>query len=214
MDMRHPELPTHRQTRKPRGLRRHPAAGIACMLLSLAAGLKANAHEPAAMAPAPRDVVLVIDASADMAGGGLARARAELERWLDGLAPTERFNIVSTGARTERLFPESAPAAPAYLDLARRYLHALDAEGEAELAAALQLARDGRERPGWERSVVVTGTDAGLHAAQPAEPGAADLPDDARAAHATGNGPGQSLTGIGIVLGLVAAACLRGRDCQ
>lgn len=251
----------HRITRKPHGLRRHPAAGIACMLMALAAGLKAHATDlPAAGIAAQRDLVMVIDVSTEMAGPALAQARAGVEGMLDRLAPTERFNIVTTGPRNERLFPESAPAAPAYLDLARRYLRALDAGGRADVEAALQLARDGHRRPGWTRQVVLVGREATdrpvtlatvAHGGPPCGAVPADsptsialvtagidaidaflrsLPDPSRP---HGEAPGgaeceaepfpsdlltdrsqarRPLTGALIVLGLVTAATLRGRD--
>ena len=92
----------------------------------------------------PREVVFVIDTSGSMHGASIAQARAALTLALQRLGPMDRFNIVRFAGDAAALFDRSQPADGANLDRAARYVARLRAEGGTNIAAALDLALDGR----------------------------------------------------------------------
>ena len=114
-----------------------------------------------ALAPLPRELVLVIDTSGSMQGSALAQARAALVEALAHLRPQDRFNLIQFDSTASRLFDNAVPASAGHLEEASRWIDALRANGGTEMAPALALALAGAPPPGYVRQVVFA-TDAGV----------------------------------------------------
>ncbi|MEE4173623.1 MAG: marine proteobacterial sortase target protein [Xanthomonadales bacterium] len=94
----------------------------------------------AALDPAPREVIFVIDTSGSMAGASLDQARAALQVGLDALGPDDRFNLVQFNSITESLFADPVPVTPETLREARQWVKRLEADGGTDMAPALKRA--------------------------------------------------------------------------
>jgi len=88
----------------------------------------------------PRELVFVIDTSGSMHGTSIDQARKALLLALDGLRPSDRFNIIQFNSVTHALFPNPADASPYRVQLARRYVRQLQANGGTEMRPALEKA--------------------------------------------------------------------------
>lgn len=105
---------------------------------------------PARIAPdqvPPRDYVMVLDVSGSMAGFPLDTAKALLRDLVQGLKPSDTFNVVCFASGSGLLSETPLPATAANLDLAKRFIDGQQGGGGTELAAAL------------ERSVALPGGD-------------------------------------------------------
>lgn len=114
-----------------------------------------------AVAPLPRELILVIDTSGSMQGNALEQAREALIESLGRLRGTDRFNLIQFNSVTEQLFGQPVPADAEHLRVASEWIAALEATGGTEMQPALQLALRGRGAPGFVRQVVFA-TDAGV----------------------------------------------------
>ncbi len=90
--------------------------------------------------PTPRELQLVIDTSGSMHGTSLDQAKRALILALDGLRPTDRFNVIQFNSITSVLFHDSVLASSANLATAKRYVAGLAANGGTEMQAAIQTA--------------------------------------------------------------------------
>jgi len=106
------------------------------------------------VAPAPRDMIFVIDTSGSMHGVSIEQARQALQRALDALHPGDRFNVVEFNSFTNALFPASVPADPANIGTAQRFVAQLDANGGTEMYPALLFALRGPADRNYLRQVV------------------------------------------------------------
>ena len=88
----------------------------------------------------PRDLIFIIDTSGSMHGTSLAQAKRALTMALDGLGPQDKFNIIQFNSVTSALFPGSVSATTNNIDVSRRYVAGLSANGGTEMRPALQLA--------------------------------------------------------------------------
>lgn len=95
-------------------------------------------------APPTREVVFIIDVSGSMAGQSIGQARQALSLALGQLDARDRFNVIAFSDRANALFPEARPATAETVGYAQRYVATLSADGGTEMAAALNLALDGR----------------------------------------------------------------------
>lgn len=91
----------------------------------------------------PRDLVFVIDTSGSMHGTSIEQAKQALTLALDGLEPGDRFNVIQFNSAMHALFPQSVDASGANVDLARRYVRDLEANGGTEMRPALERALTG-----------------------------------------------------------------------
>jgi Ca-activated chloride channel family protein len=114
-----------------------------------------------AVAPLPRELILVIDNSGSMHGTPMAQAIAALDQALAALRPGDRFNVVRFNHTADKLFPEAVAALPPEVETARRFVRGLSAEGGTEIGGALSLSLAGVAPPGFVRQVVLA-TDAGI----------------------------------------------------
>ena len=88
----------------------------------------------------PRDLIFIIDTSGSMHGTSLAQAKRALTMALNGLKPQDRFNVIQFNSVTSALFPGSVSATTNNIDVSRRYVAGLAANGGTEMRPALQLA--------------------------------------------------------------------------
>lgn len=95
----------------------------------------AGATVPAAK---PREVILVIDNSGSMSGPSMDQAKKSLLWALDRLKPADTFNVIRFDDTTTVLFPQAVAAHGENLDVARRYVGNLQANGGTEMLPALK----------------------------------------------------------------------------
>jgi len=93
--------------------------------------------EPVAL---ERDIVFVIDTSGSMAGVSIRQARQSLIMALDRLKPGDRFNIIEFNSHHTELFTQLENADTANIDIARRWVGRLNADGGTEMLPALDTA--------------------------------------------------------------------------
>jgi Ca-activated chloride channel family protein len=107
-----------------------------------------------AISPQAREVVFIIDTSGSMKGTSLEQARAALTLGLQFLGPDDRFNLIRFSSDSEKLFDESVPVYPAYLEQAIEFIENLSANGGTVMAPALSMAMTLPEQDGLLRQVV------------------------------------------------------------
>ncbi|QRE73252.1 marine proteobacterial sortase target protein [Methylobacterium aquaticum] len=107
-------------------------------------------------APAPRDVIFVIDNSGSMGGTSIRQAKASLLVGLDRLRPGDRFNVVRFDDTMETVFPDVVAADADHLAQAKRFVAGLEARGGTEMLAPLRAALEDAhpEETGRVRQVV------------------------------------------------------------
>lgn len=102
----------------------------------------------------PREVVMIIDTSGSMEGDSIEQARAAVALALARLAPEDRFNVIEFNSQASALFAAAQPATRANRVQAVRWVEGLQADGGTEMAAALELALDGREDAQRVRQII------------------------------------------------------------
>ena len=85
----------------------------------------------------PRDMIFVIDTSGSMHGTSIEQAKKALTLALDGLQPTDRFNVIQFNSVTHWLFPASVTADPYRVRNAKNYVRGLRANGGTNMRPAL-----------------------------------------------------------------------------
>ncbi|HEX7946308.1 MAG TPA: VIT domain-containing protein, partial [Phenylobacterium sp.] len=91
-------------------------------------------------APAPRDIVFVIDNSGSMGGESIRQAKASLAYGLAQLKPGDRFNVVRFDDTLTVLFPAVVTADAANVSKAQRFVAGLEANGGTEMIPAMAAA--------------------------------------------------------------------------
>jgi Ca-activated chloride channel family protein len=107
-----------------------------------------------AISPQPREVVFIIDTSGSMEGTSMTQASAALKLGLQFLGPDDRFNLIRFSSDSERLFDESVPTYPSYLEKATDFIEDLSANGGTVMAPALGMAMSLPEQDGLLRQIV------------------------------------------------------------
>ena len=102
----------------------------------------------------PREVVYVIDTSGSMAGLSIDQARRALLLALGRLRPGDRFNVIRFSNTAEPLFDSPRSVEPLVLELARKWVAGLEAQGGTEMREALEAALVGSDDPARVRQVV------------------------------------------------------------
>jgi Ca-activated chloride channel family protein len=102
----------------------------------------------------PRELVLVIDTSGSMHGTSIKQAKQALGLALGGLRPADRFNVIQFNSTTSALFPASVAATTANINVARRYVSGLAANGGTEMRPAIELALSSQTTESHLRQVI------------------------------------------------------------
>jgi len=102
----------------------------------------------------PREQVFVIDTSGSMGGESIRQARTALDKALNSLKPSDRFNVIEFNSTTHSLYSSSVPANSRNINHALNYVRSLNADGGTEMASALHAALSGNVYPGYLRQVV------------------------------------------------------------
>ena len=85
----------------------------------------------------PREMIFVIDTSGSMHGTSIEQAKRALTLALDGLKPTDRFNVIQFNTVTHSIFPNRCTAEPSHVRNAKAYVRTLSANGGTEMRPAL-----------------------------------------------------------------------------
>jgi Ca-activated chloride channel family protein len=97
---------------------------------------------PAADAITPKEIVFVLDTSGSMMGFPIEKAKEAMRLALDGLNPSDTFNLITFSGDTHILFPEPVPATPANLSQAQAFLASRRGSGGTEMMKAVRAALD------------------------------------------------------------------------
>src|SRR5262249_35045163 len=90
----------------------------------------------------PKELVFVLDTSGSMSGFPIEKAKETMKLALDGLYPSDTFNLITFAGDTRILFPEPVPATPANLAKAQAFLSGSDGSGGTEMMTAIKAALD------------------------------------------------------------------------
>ena len=102
----------------------------------------------------PRESIFVIDTSGSMEGQSIRQAKEALEMAVARLTPRDRFNVIEFNSTATALFRDAQAASPDNVSRAVGFVRGLRAQGGTEMAAALNLALNGREDPQRVRQVI------------------------------------------------------------
>ncbi|WP_085904707.1 marine proteobacterial sortase target protein [Kiloniella majae] len=87
-----------------------------------------------------REVIFVIDNSGSMAGPSMRQAKESLLLALAKLRSRDRFNVIRFDDTYEVLFPSALEANTGNIDIAKRFVSSLEADGGTEMLPALEAA--------------------------------------------------------------------------
>jgi Ca-activated chloride channel family protein len=90
----------------------------------------------------PKELVFVLDTSGSMWGFPIEKAKETMKLALDGLYPSDTFNLITFAGDTRILFDEPVPATPANLNKAQAFLSGSGGSGGTEMMKAIKAALD------------------------------------------------------------------------
>ena len=102
----------------------------------------------------PREIILVVDTSGSMHGVSIAQAKRAVHLALQGLQPTDRFNVIEFNSVTKALFSSGVVASPSNVSNALNFVQQLQANGGTEMRPALSVALRGQPPETHLRQVV------------------------------------------------------------
>jgi Ca-activated chloride channel homolog len=88
----------------------------------------------------PKELVFVLDTSGSMNGFAIEKAKETMKLALDGLYPSDTFNLITFAGDTSILFPEPVPATVANLNRAQAFLSSRSGAGGTEMMTAIKAA--------------------------------------------------------------------------
>lgn len=91
----------------------------------------------------PKELVFVLDTSGSMQGFPIEKAKESMKLALDGLYPTDTFNLITFAGDTKILFPTPVRATSANLRRAQTFLASTAGYGGTEMMKAIKAALDG-----------------------------------------------------------------------
>ena len=117
--------------------------------------LEITANEQSArMALVPKDVLILLDASASITNPKLREFRRGLDQAFGRLQPDDRFNVVLFRQETTPLFPDFTPPSEENVAKARKFVEDLRALGKTDVYGSLSPFLQ-NERPATERPLLV-----------------------------------------------------------
>ncbi len=93
----------------------------------------------------PKEIVFVLDTSGSMSGFPIEKAKESMRYALDGLNPSDTFNLITFSGDTAILFPKPVPATPENLTLAKEFIAGRYGSGGTEMMKAVRAALEGTE---------------------------------------------------------------------
>jgi Ca-activated chloride channel family protein len=115
-------------------------------------------HPPERPAPAevaPRELVVLVDASSSMAGRPFETARALAADVARTLGPGDTLRVVAFADRAQSMAPEALPGGPGSVARAERFLEGISPQGGTELSAAVNAALGAPADPRRLRTVLL-----------------------------------------------------------
>jgi Ca-activated chloride channel family protein len=103
----------------------------------------------------PREYIFVLDVSGSMAGFPLDTAKVLMRELIDGLRPTDRFNVILFAGGSRLLSPQSLPASEENVTQAIAEIERETGGGGTELGEALEKALTLPGKEGVSRSTIV-----------------------------------------------------------
>lgn len=88
----------------------------------------------------PKELVFVLDTSGSMSGFPIEKAKETMKLALDGLYPSDTFNLITFAGDTRILFPEPVPATQANLNRAQAFLSSSSGYGGTEMMKSIKAA--------------------------------------------------------------------------
>jgi len=88
----------------------------------------------------PKELVFVLDTSGSMQGFPIDKAKETMKLALDGLYPSDTFNLITFAGDTQILFPNPVPATKANLNKAQAFLNSRSGSGGTEMMTAIKAA--------------------------------------------------------------------------
>lgn len=88
----------------------------------------------------PKELVFVLDTSGSMQGFPIDKAKETMKLALDGLNPSDTFNLITFAGDTEILFPKPVRATRANLAKAQAFLNSRSGSGGTEMMTAIKAA--------------------------------------------------------------------------
>ncbi|HUR97000.1 MAG TPA: VIT and VWA domain-containing protein [Pyrinomonadaceae bacterium] len=90
----------------------------------------------------PKEIVFVLDTSGSMSGFPIEKAKEAMKMSLDGLNPSDTFNLITFAGDTTILFDGPVPATQANLERAQAFLESRNGAGGTEMMKAIKAALD------------------------------------------------------------------------
>ena len=90
----------------------------------------------------PKELVFVLDTSGSMGGFPIEKAKETMKLALDGLYPSDTFNLITFSGDTRILFPGPVPATPQNLKKAQAFLSTSSGYGGTEMMNAIKASLD------------------------------------------------------------------------
>lgn len=93
----------------------------------------------------PREVIFIIDSSGSMSGASMIQAKQALNKAVNRLKPTDRFNIIDFDSGFESFYDSALPALDLTKKMANRFTQSLQADGGTEPIDAVKFAFGSRD---------------------------------------------------------------------
>jgi Ca-activated chloride channel family protein len=90
----------------------------------------------------PKEIVFVLDTSGSMYGFPIEKAKEAMKLSLNGLYPSDTFNLITFAGDTRVLFPQPVPATQGNLERALAFLDSMQGGGGTEMMKAIKTALD------------------------------------------------------------------------
>ena len=101
----------------------------------------------------PKELVFVLDTSGSMNGFPIEKAKESMKLALDGLYPSDTFNLITFAGDTSILFPQPVPATKQNMAKAQAFLASRSGAGGTEMMTAIKAALDSSDNQDHVRIV-------------------------------------------------------------